>query len=302
MRYPFDTLDVFTTERFGGNPLAVVRQAEGIDEGLLQTIAREFNLSETTFVVPPSDPANTAAVRIFTPGAELPFAGHPTIGTAIVLAEELEGDADTSQRTIRFEERIGLVEVRVRKQAGEAAFAELSAAVIPERNRDAPGVREIAAALSLSEADIAEARHVPGDHIAGNAFLFVPVRDLDAVARAHVDRAAWTALASGKGWVGAFVYAPGGESPDASFRARMFGPDVGIEEDPATGSAAAIFPGQIHDCENLSDGTHEWLVEQGYDMGRPSRIFVEADVAGGALQSIRVGGHAVRVSCGQISI
>ena len=128
------------------------------------------------------------------------------------------------------------------------------------------------------------------------------MNDLEVLSRARVDTAAWKGLAAGKGWVGAFVYTPGGESRDTAFRARMFGPDFGVPEDPATGSAAATFPGQIHACEGLSDGTHTWLVEQGYEMGRPSQIYIEADVAGGALAAVRVGGHAVKVSAGEISI
>ena len=174
MRYTFETLDVFTSERFGGNPLAVLPRADGIAEDRLQTVAREFNLSETTFVRPPADPANTAAVRIFTPGAELPFAGHPTVGTAILLAEDLEDGADAYEREIRLEEKIGLVVVQVRKRAGAAAYAQFAAAVVPEMNREAPGAAEIAAALSIEATDIGAGGHTPGDHIAGNSFLFVP--------------------------------------------------------------------------------------------------------------------------------
>lgn len=302
MKYRFYTLDVFTGTRFGGNPLAVLPEAEGIDDAMLQTVAREFNLSETTFVRPPDDPANTANVRIFTPGAELPFAGHPTIGTAIVLAELAEGGADAFEREIRLEEQVGVLVVQVTKAAGAPASAQFTSAVLPEPNRAPPGAAEIAAALSLADGDIGAGGHAPGDRIAGNAFLFVPVRDMDALARAEVDTVAWRALSAGKGWVGAFVYTLGGQSPGADYRGRMFGPDVGIVEDPATGAAAATFPGQILANEALADGTHKWFVEQGYEMGRPSQIHIEADVAGGALTAVRVGGQAVRVSAGEIEV
>jgi len=302
MKYRFCTLDVFTDRKFGGNPLAVLPDGQGLDGDQMQTIAREFNLSETTFVAPPENTANTAHVRIFTPGAELPFAGHPTVGTAIVLAEMAENGADAYEREIRLEEKVGVLVVKVAKKAGEPAFAQFTNAVLPEMNRAAPGVTEIAHALSLEDNNIEVGDHRPGDQIAGNAFLFVPVKDMAALARAEIDTAAWKGLSAGKGWVGAFVYTIGGESPDADYRARMFGPDFGVPEDPATGSAAATFPGQILASEGLSDGTHKWCVEQGFEMGRPSRILIEADVSGGALTAVRVGGHAVRVSEGEITV
>lgn len=302
MKYQFYTLDVFTGIRFGGNPLAVVLEANGLDTAQMQTVAREFNLSETTFVRPPDDPANTANVRIFTPGAELPFAGHPTIGTAIVLAELAAQGAEAFATEIRLEEKVGLLVVNVTKTAGEPASAQFTNAVLPEPKRPAPGVAELAAALSLQEADIEDAAHRPGDQTAGMGYLFVPVKDLEAVAQARVDPVHWPGLSAGKGWTGAMVYTLGGESADAHYHGRMFGPDVGITEDPATGSAAAMFPGQIIANEDLADGTHSWFVEQGYEMGRPSQIHIEADVADGALAAVRVGGQAVWVSEGQIDI
>lgn len=302
MKYQFYTLDVFTGSRFGGNPLAVVMDAQDLGGGQMQTVAREFNLSETTFVRPPQDPANTANVRIFTPGAELPFAGHPTIGTAIVLAELAAGGVAEFESEIRLEEQVGLLVVNVSKKAGEPASAQFTNAVLPEPKRPAPGAAELAAALSLDEADITGAAHRPGDQTAGMGYLFVPVSNLEAVARARVDPVNWPGMSDGKGWTGAMVYTSGGESPDAHFHGRMFGPDVGITEDPATGSAAAMFPGQIIANEDLAGGTHKWFVEQGYEMGRPSQLHIEADVSGGSLCAVRVGGQAVWVSEGQITV
>ncbi len=302
MTYQFYTLDVFTGTRFGGNPLAVVMEAESLDGAQMQTVAREFNLSETTFVRPPEEPANTANVRIFTPGAELPFAGHPTIGTAIVLAELAAGGAEAFEREIRLEEQVGLLVVNVTKKAGVPVYAQFTNAVLPEPRRPAPGSADLAGALSLVEADIGAGEHQPGDQTAGMGYLFVPVATMEAVARAKVDPAKWPALASGMGWTGAMVYTLGGESPDAHFHGRMFGPDVGITEDPATGSAAAMFPGQIIANQDLANGTHKWFVEQGYEMGRPSQIHIEADVTGGVLTAVRVGGQAVRVSEGKITV
>ena len=154
MKYRFHTLDVFTSDKFGGNPLAVVLEAKGLDGEQMQTVAREFNLSETTFFTAPEDKANTAAVRIFTPGAELPFAGHPTVGTAIVLADHAENGAEAYEREIRLEEKIGLLVVDVVKRAGEPAFARFASAVLPAKNRDAPADADIAAALTLEVSDI----------------------------------------------------------------------------------------------------------------------------------------------------
>lgn len=302
MKYRFCTLDVFTGDRFGGNPLAVLAQADGLASDQMQRIAREFNLSETTFVQPPEDEANTANVRIFTPAAELPFAGHPTIGTAIVLAEALEGHADAFAREVRLEEKVGLLVVQVSKQPGEPAFAQFTNAVLPGPAGDVPEAAAIARAISLDAGDIGAGGHAPGVQQAGTTFLFVPLRDMAALARSEIDSVAWKAISAGRGWVGAVVYTPGGEAPEANFRMRMYAPDFGIAEDPATGSAAATFPGQILNSDDLSDGTHKWFVEQGYEIGRPSQIHIEADVTGGALTAVRVGGHAVRVSEGEIEV
>ncbi len=302
MKYGFFTLDVFTDDRFGGNPLAVLPYADGLDGEQMQTIAREFNLSETTFVLPPKETDNTAHVRIFTPAAEMPFAGHPTIGTAIVLAEIAEAGEEAFEREIRLEEQVGLLSVQVRKEGDKATFAQFTNAVLPEPGGEVPPADMIAKALSLPAEDIGTGDHAPGVHNAGNTFLFVPAKDLDAVARAEIDPAAWKDIASGRGWVGVFVYTLGGESADAQYHARMFGPDFGVPEDPATGSAAATFPGQILASEDLADGTHKWFVEQGYEMGRPSQIYLEADVSGHVLTAVRVGGRAVRVSQGEIEV
>lgn len=302
MKYGYFTLDVFSGDRFGGNPLAVLPDAEGLDGEQMQKIAREFNLSETTFVLPPKETGNTAHVRIFTPAAEMPFAGHPTIGTAIVLAEIAEGSNEVFEREIRLEEQVGLLSVEIKKEGDAPPFGRFTNAVLPKPVADVPSADLVAKALSLSEGDVGAGGHAPGIQAAGNTFLFAPAKDMDAVARAEIDPAAWKEISAGRGWVGVFVYTLGGESAGADYRARMFGPDFGVPEDPATGSAAAAFPGQIVASEDLTDGTHKWFVEQGYEMGRPSQVHIEADVAGGALTAVRVGGQAVRVSQGEIEV
>ncbi len=302
MKYEYHTLDVFTEERFGGNPLAVLPDATGLDGAQMQRIALEFNLSETVFVLPPEDAANTANVRIFTPASELPFAGHPTVGTAALLAELDAHEGDDIKGEILLEEKVGVVPVAVSRTNGAPTFGRFTAAVLPKPDGEVPATDAIARALSLDEREIGGNGHVPGVVNAGNTFLFVPVKNLDAVARSEIDTAAWKVISSGRGWIGVQVYCAGGTVPEAAFHARMYGPDFGVPEDPATGSAAATFPGQIAACEALSDGTHSWLVEQGYEMGRPSQIYIEADVENGNLAAVRVGGSAVRVSAGVIEV
>jgi trans-2,3-dihydro-3-hydroxyanthranilate isomerase len=302
MDYRFHTLDVFTSHRFGGNPLAVLPDAKGLDTAAMQRIAREFNLSETTFVLPPHDPANTADIRIFTPMAELPFAGHPTVGTAVLLAELAEPGNGAFEREVRLEEKVGLLRVVVRRDAQGATFGQFSNAVLPKPDGAAPDAAAIAAALSLSDVDIGGAGHAPACVNAGNTFLFVPVANLDAVGRAALDMAGWRAIAEGRGWVGAFIYCKGGISAQAQFHGRMLSTGFGVPEDPATGSAAATFPGQVAACETLGDGTHKWFVEQGYEMGRPSLIELSLEVEGGRLGTVRIGGHAVRVAEGRIEV
>lgn len=296
------TLDVFTKQRFGGNPLAVVTDGEGLSAQEMQNIAREFNLSETTFVMPPRERDNTAHVRIFTPTAELPFAGHPTVGTAIALARLNAGTNGNAaaQSVIRLEEEAGLVPVKVQLNREQADFGEFVSPVLPDDPQPAPENNLIARALGLESGDIGFGDHRPAFVAAGNDWLFVPLASIDAVARASVQPVAWTDVHAGHQIVGAFIYCVGGLSEVASYHARMFAPDYGVAEDPATGSAAAAFPGQIAAAGQIPDGTHRWLLEQGYEMGRPSQIHLEADFAGGKPGTVRVGGHAVFVGEGTI--
>jgi trans-2,3-dihydro-3-hydroxyanthranilate isomerase len=299
MTHQFYTLDVFTTHRFAGNGLAVVLGADDLTDGQMQQVAREFNLSETVFVQRPVNPDNTAKVRIFTPGKELPFAGHPTIGTAVLLAAQ----SPESCVDIRLEQALGLVPVHVDDIADDCGYAQLAAPALPEAPRDGPDASAIATALGITVDDIGFDNHQPHLVKAGNDFLFVPVSSLAAVERSMINAAKRAELLGAAGMVGAFVYCKGGVSATADYHARMFGsPASGIIEDPATGSAAATMPGQLLASEAFEDDTYQWHIEQGFEMGRPSDIFVEADIRHGALKAVRVGGHAVTVSQGTITI
>ncbi len=293
-RHAFETWDVFTDRRFAGNPLAVVMDTEGLDTDDMQRLAREFNLSESTFVLPPEDTVNTARVRIFTPAYELPFAGHPTVGTAIAIARsrKLAG-------VLRLELAAGIFPVTVETD-GEAAYAQFENPNLPAEHGPAPAAELIEAALSLPRGAVDRAEHRPRRIGAGVDFIFARA-PIDAVRRARIDSAAWARLELDR-VVGVLLYAEGGDSADAAYHARMFAPDAGVSEDPATGSAAAAFPGQIARSQKLADGDHRWIVEQGFEMGRPSRIEVEVEAQGGAVTAVRIGGRAVPVASGQIVV
>jgi trans-2,3-dihydro-3-hydroxyanthranilate isomerase len=270
MALTFHTLDVFTTVRFGGNPLAVVLDADPLSTAAMQAVAREFNLSETVFVLAPKDAGHTARVRIFTPAGELPFAGHPTVGTAVLLAKLGRARAADGEALVTLEEKIGLIPVRVRAVETLAPHAELTAAELPRPvdGDGVPGDADLAAALGLAPAEIGFDAHRPSVHRAGLSFAFVPVSSREALARARLDATRWPR----SGDVGVYVYCRGA-STDVDFHARMFAaPGSGILEDPATGSAAATFAGPLLAAEGLGDGTHLRRIAQGEDMGRPSAI------------------------------
>lgn len=303
MHLPYYILDVFTDKRFTGNPLAVVLGADGLEGARMQAIAREFNLSETVFVLKPQNAAHTARVRIFTPAAEVPFAGHPTVGTGALLAEikapspQTRGDA-----LVVLEEAIGPVRVGVRLRAGAAAFAEFDAPKLPEDGGAMPPADQLAAAFGLIPAEIGFENHRPTKFSAGNSFAFVPVASLTAMAKAQVAPQHWATVMRRQGHTGAFLYCRQTVHNTSAFHARMFAPDMGVPEDPATGSAAAAFAGVVHRFDALPDGVHKRAIEQGYEMGRASLIELSLHVEGAKLASVRIGGHAVRVAEGRIEV
>ena len=290
--YDFETLDVFTDQKFAGNPLAVVMNGEGLSDEEMQTITREFNLSETTFVLPPENPDHTARVRIFTLGYEMPFAGHPTVGASIAIAKArgLTGD-------LMLELNAGLFPVRV-DISGEAAFAEFQNPNLPEEIGAAPSADALEATLSLPAGSLDRDAARPRIISAGVPYLCA-CADLDIVRKAQVRRDAFEDLGIDE-TVGVYLYARGGETPEANFHARMFDPHAGILEDPATGSAASALPGQIALSEELDDGEHCWVIEQGYEMGRPSRIMARVETNGGKIRSVRIGGNAVPMQRGRL--
>ncbi len=299
--YPFVTADVFTDRVFGGNPLAVFPEARGLDAARMQRIAREFNLSETVFVLPPEDPRHTRRLRIFTPNTELPFAGHPTVGTAHVLTAVGAVPLTGPVTEIVFEEGVGPVPVTVRSRDGAPVFASLSAAQAPEFGPSPPPAAQVAAMLSLTPADLVSDLP-PAAVSCGVPFLFVAVRSRAAVAGARLRRDLWEATLAGSWAPSVFVFAFETESAEADVHARMFAPALGVEEDPATGAAAVALAGLLGSHDPAADATLRWVVEQGVEMGRPSRLEVEADKAAGAVVATRVGGQTVLVSRGEMEV
>lgn len=292
--YRFFTCDVFTDRRFGGNPLAVLPDARGLDERLMQAIAREFNLSETTFVLPPDDPRHTARLRIFTPAAEIPFAGHPTIGSAFVLASS--GAVDAGERGIIFEETVGPIPVEIERAAGAVVRCTLTAARQPESGPPPPAPERLAAMLSLPLADLAGPAECWS---CGVPFLVIPLASVAALERCRLDAALSRSLLDGYPARNAYPVARA-TATATTWRVRMFAPELGVAEDPATGGAAAAFAGWLarHD---VSTATSVEL-QQGVEIGRPSAIHLQFDRANGSARAVRVGGAAVMVSSGQIDV
>jgi trans-2,3-dihydro-3-hydroxyanthranilate isomerase len=296
----FLTLDVFTKTPLSGNPLAVVLDAEGLDDARMQAIAAEFNLSETVFVFEPRNPINTASVRIFTPARELPFAGHPTVGTAALLAHVRSAASLAVQDlTIVLEERVGDIVCVVQHRTGPELAAHFELPKLPERLEVAPPTRAaIAEGVGLEPGDIGFDRHEPSLYSAGAPYLFIPVRSLEAISRARPGAMSWAS----KDGPAAYLYTKEVVEPGSAYHARMFAGGWGVTEDPATGSAAAAFAGVALAFDRPGDGDHRLMIEQGFEMGRRSQIALGFVVEGGMLRSASIGGSAVIVSSGALDL
>lgn len=302
MYYRFYTADVFTTKRFGGNQLAIFPHAEGLDTHAMRMVAREFNISETVFVFPPQDPNNTRRLRIFTPSTELPFAGHPTIGIAFTLAAIREIPLYGESTLIKFEEEVGIVTVKISTKDGKPTFAQLVAAVLPEFGPQPPDTDTLASVLSIEANDILSGEFSPQAVSCGVPFLFIPLKDRGALGRAHLNREKWQEHISQYWAPHLYLFTFDAEHPECSIRARMFAPAMGISEDPATGAGATALGGYLGTRDPIANGTLQWIIEQGIEVGRPSKLEVETDKENGHITAIRVGGSCVMVSEGLINI
>jgi len=268
----------------------------------LLLIAREFNYSETTFVYPPDQEGHTRRVRIFTPGGEVPFAGHPTIGTAVVLAATGEIPLQDGEARIVFGENVGPVPVVIRGVHAGGGWAQLSAAKMPEIGPPVPSRSMLAKMLGLSTDDIMATSERPQAVSCGLPFLIVPLTSVKAVSRARVSVERWEETLANAWASMIWVYAADPEGGERHYRARMFAPGIFVPEDPATGSAAVTFAGYLAARSRVRSGTLAWTGDQGIEMGRPSRLAIEADKVDGAITALRVGGEAVLVAEGQMSI
>jgi len=302
MKYEFVTVDVFTSVPFGGNPLAVLLNAEVLSGEQMQKVAREFNLSETAFVLAPDTAEGTAKVRIFTPAVELPFAGHPTVGTAYVLASRGAVDLTTAAATVVLEEGVGHVEVKVVIRDGKVETCQLTAAQAPEWGPPVPSREVLGQVLGVEPGAIRADELAPIAVSCGIPFLYVPLVDRAAVSRAALNRQRWEADLAGFWADNICLFAMDAEGAGIDVHARMFGPSVGVDEDPATGSAATSLAAVLAAASGEREGKLRWAVEQGIEMGRPSRMDIEAELVAGEITAARVGGATVPVSEGRIDV
>ncbi len=293
MKLDYTLLDVFTTERLSGNPLAVVGKADGLLDDQMQRIAAEFNLSETVFITKPKTERHTAALRIFTPQVELPFAGHPTVGAAVVLGLE------TKMTAIRLEEPIGVITCvieRIDRSTGNARFALPH---LPMVAGSAPDTHRIALALGLVPEDIGFGAHKPSVYSAGVIFYLVPVKSAAVLARVTPDRRGWNEIFQ-LGHNSVYVYCETREEHGNDFAARMFAPGMGLGEDPATGAGAAALIGAL--AGDAPGGQTEYRLRQGKEMGRPSLITLQIRKDGDTLTHGGIGGSAVIVGQGTLDL
>lgn len=295
MDFRYYTLDVFTEKPFGGNPLAVFPDADRLPESMMPVIARELNLSETVFVVRGRKEGALRRMRIFTPGMELPFAGHPTIGTAVLLAEMGLVTFAGEYAGFSLEQEVGLVRVRVRRRIGLPGWAQLTAAQLPQRGPAAPSASGLARLLGLGAEDLAGGADGAEPWSCGTPFLFVPVKDSAVLGRVQLNLSEWEKQLKNFWAPHVFVFCREGELAGSNLRARMFAPAMGIAEDPATGAAASALAGYLAARIEPAPGTLKWTLLQGIEMGRPSVISIECDLDGKAVKAVRVGGTAVPV-------
>ena len=302
MKYQFYTCDVFTETRFGGNQLAVLPKADGLSDEQMQQITREFNYSETTFVFP-AETGQTRKVRIFTPAQEVPFAGHPNVGTAFVLATIGElGELGPSQE-VTFEEKAGLVRVQIEAANGKVKSCELTAPESLLLGQTVP-LDLVGNAVSLNESDIATQTHQPQLVSVGLPFLFAEVRDLAALGRVRVNTAGFEKVRDyldGQS-VRASIYLYTRTSGEVNLRARMLAPLSGVPEDPATGSATCAVVGLLAHLNEKPTGSFRFQIKQGVEMGRPSLLSAPAEKIDGVVRTTHVSGACVLVSEGTLEV
>ncbi|MFK0333334.1 PhzF family phenazine biosynthesis protein [Rhizobium sp. NPDC090275] len=298
----FTTVDVFTSTRFEGNPLAVMTDARGLSDDQMQKIAAEFGYSEVTFVLPPENPENTARVRIFTPTTEVPFAGHPNVGTAYVLGDLDDIFGQPVGDVMRFEEKTGVVTVDVRREQGRVASTAIRAPK-PLSTGNTVAVDTIARCIAIDSTEVSTRIHQPLTASVGLSFVVAELADLDALARARPNLAHFQDTAGptleGNHDFSLFIYVRSADKP-WHIRARMFAPLDNVPEDPATGSASAALGAYLVSLEPEPDMTVSLTIEQGVEMGRRSLIGIEVTKTGGVVTDVAISGACVEVMRGVI--
>ena len=312
MDLPFHTLDVFTDRTFGGNPLGVFPNATHLPSDLMQKVTMEMNLSESVFLGPPETGEGVARVRIFTPAREVPFAGHPTVGTAIFLASQGDhtGDLDSDGNgdiELVLEENVGPVPVVVVFEGGRAVSATFTTAILPEHRPSPHTLEEVAAMVGLDPDDIGgvgpQASSLEIEQVScGLEYFIIPVHTLEAMERSQLDMAMWRRMLADAWAHHVYLVCMEAVGDGVDVHVRMYAPGSGVPEDPATGSAAAALGGYLSKADGRDQATLSWTVEQGLEMGRPSILHVGAERSGGSTSRVTVGGSAVPVSRGTMSV
>jgi trans-2,3-dihydro-3-hydroxyanthranilate isomerase len=300
MQIPFVTVDVFTDRKFGGNPLAVISDGRALTGAQMQAIAGEFNLAETTFVLPPQDRAHTAQVRIFTPRAELPFAGHPNIGTAYVLAVEANRAGRALAEPLVFEEKAGLVRLDLIKDGNSTSGARLAPPQKLVRGEDVE-VEIAAAACSLEPGDIETAAHRPCIASCGIPFLFAELKTRAALASARPRAEVFSKHLPAERITGILLYVHD-RRDGFDLQVRMFAPLYGVPEDPATGSGNVALAGLLASLRPEGDLKVALRIGQGIDMGRPSLLEASAEKRGGKVIAMSIGGRCVTMMRGVLEV
>ncbi len=291
--------DVFTRETFSGNPLAVIPDGDRLSDEDMQRIAREFNLSETAFVCGPRS-EGLCTVRIFAPATELPFAGHPTIGTAHVLAAQRLIPLNEGSNDFVFQEGVGKVPVRIEMRDGQPVFCQFSTAKLPEFGPPLSS-ETLAGIVGLLPEDVLDGHYGPDAVSCGVPFHFVPLARMSSLANIQLDTASYQMWAA-RSWARSICIFVRDPSNSARLHMRVFSPSFGFVEDPATGAAAAALAAYMAAREPARDGQFRWEVWQGYDMGRPSQLHIEADKHNGEVMAVRVGGTAVVIGEGTLYV
>ncbi len=297
MQLRYAVVDVFAEAPLQGNPAAIVFDADALDTARMQSIAREFNLSETAFILKPQDPAHIAHVRLFTPGSEVPFAGHPNIGAAFALANDrpLRGD------DLVFEEKAGLVRLRLDRNGERVLGASLTAPQTVS-TQEAPDVAAVAAALSLQQTEIVATTHQPITASVGLEFMFVEVRDVAALGKARSHLPAFDLIRDSHRIEGVHLYVKWPREDGARIQARNLSPYDGIGEDPATGSATASLTALLAQLDPRTDCDFHLEAHQGIEMGRPSLLRGYAEKRNGQVAPPRISGRCVSVMQGVLTI